>query len=119
MNKHIIEKNIVKARNSIQKVFAEEPVKKNMRSKMSSFGASVLMSGPLSAIAYFYKNEKKVVELIAIMYDEESPESLIKRFENTPPDTQDLIAKSISLKLALNMFIIPDEEKESAQDSDT
>ena len=113
MNKYIIEKNIGKAHDAIKSVYGFQQISSSMRSKMAAFGAAVLMSGPRSAFAYFNKNEKKLVELIAKMYDKNSADELIQLFESSSPDVNELIAKSVSLKLALNMFIDPEEDKES------
>lgn len=111
MYKYIVENNILKARDAIKTVYGPEQVAGSMRNKMASFGAAVLMSGPLSAFAYYYKNEKRLVELIARMYDKSSAEELIQLFESSSPDVNGLIAKSLSLKLALNMFIDPEEDE--------
>ena len=60
MDRYSVEKNIGKAIDSIEAVFGTDKVDKSMRSKMSAFGAAVLMGGPLSAFAYYEKNEKKI-----------------------------------------------------------
>lgn len=105
MNRYEVENNIGKARASIQEVYGTNKVEKTMRSKMSAFGAAVLMGGPLSALTYYQKNEANVVTLLAKMYGKKNGLELVQMFEKESPDIEELLAKSVSLKLALNLFI--------------
>ena len=57
MDRYAVEKNIGKAIDSIEAVFGTDNVDKSMRSKMSAFGAAVLME-PLSAFAYYGRMKK-------------------------------------------------------------
>lgn len=105
MDRYAVEKNIGKAIDSIEAVFGTDKVDKSMRSKMSAFGAAVLMGGPLSAFAYYEKNEKKIPEMLAKMYGCGDVKELIRLFETGSADIEELLARSVSLKLALNLFI--------------
>lgn len=130
MNKYEVEKHMGPAREAISKVFKEDKIDKMMRSKMSAFGAMVLMSGVTPAIAYYSDNEPEIIELLEEMYINNDPKannqkengSTNKKIEffdrivkdmqtNGVPDdkkkqeiTEQIINYSISLKMAFNLF---------------
>lgn len=130
MDKYEVEKNMGAAKEAISKVFKDDKIDKTMRSKMSAFGAMVLMSGVTPAIAYYSENQPKVVELLAEMYlgncqddkkeqvkkeqvkKEEFFKKIIEKMKvNEKQDdkkkqevTEQIINYSISLKLAFNLF---------------
>ena len=108
MNKRNVEEHMDKAVAAIKQVFPNGDVDRSMRSKMSAFGAAVMMSGKGSALAYYLKNEEKIIEMIYKTYPEEETEkkkandmfSILERKQ-----TDDLLERSVALKLALNLFI--------------
>lgn len=111
MNRNLIEKNIGKARDVLKNKFHDGEAKKKLRSKMSAFGAVVLMSGPLPAIAYYMENEKQIVELLAAMYDNTSADKLFDKIRtdlqrNRTATVETLLAYSVSLKMAFNLLTL-------------
>lgn len=110
MDKHLVEKYIGKAQDVLQKAFPEGKAEKMMRSKMSAFGAVVRMNGPLPAIAYYEDNEPKIVSLLAGMYDT-TEDKLFRTVrealkKNRTSAVETLLAYSVSLKMALNLFTL-------------
>ena len=87
MDKYVVEQNMPKAQAAIKKVFGENPAIDNTyRSAMSGFGSAVLMSGLLPAIAYYQKNNPKVVDLLVAMYDDvKDGEGLFNKFKGDKP----------------------------------
>lgn len=117
MNKRIVEENMGKAAEAIEKVFAlqeqeEKVIDKTYRSKMSAFGAAVMMSGILPAIAYYQKNEVKIIELLKCMIPtvEGSLFDYIKNQEDRNAITETILNYSISLKLAMNLYIVEKDD---------
>ncbi|MCR5347729.1 MAG: hypothetical protein K6E38_08120 [Fretibacterium sp.] len=124
MNRYEIERNMKNARDAISKVFQKDgsgPVDKMMRSKISAFGAMVLMSGVVPALCYYRDNEEKIVDLVAAMYDNREP-GIANNFVKVITDrmdqqgqretlTENIINDSVSLKLAFNLFDLQDMKK--------
>ena len=84
------------------------------RSKMSAFGAVVIMSGLLPALAYYQKKEKTIIKLLEYMYkkynelDDTKEISIFKKAkaEENKDNLKELILNfSISLKLVMNLYI--------------
>ena len=111
MNRYLIEKNIGKARDVLKNEFNNGKAKKMLRSKMSAFGAVVLMSGPLPAIAYYADNEPMIVKLLAAMYENTSADTLFTKIRtdlqrNRMATVETLLAYSVSLKMAFNLLTL-------------
>ena len=51
------------------------------------------------------QGEKKIPEMLAKMYGCGDVKELIRLFETGSADIEELLARSVSLKLALNLFI--------------
>lgn len=112
MDKRKVEAYMPLADSAIKKVFGDTKVDKTYRSKMSAFGATVIMSGLLPALAHYTKNENKVVELLEKMYNENKDESVTlfdiakgMSLEDLNDLKELIINYSISLKLVLNLYI--------------
>ena len=110
MNRRLMEDNIGKAREVLKKAFPKDTADKMLRSKMSAFGAVVLMSGPLPAIAYYAANEEKIIELLAAMYGTTEKELFDKvradLGRNRIAAVEKLLAYSVSLKMAFNLLAL-------------
>lgn len=117
MDKYLVEKWIGPAKDVIaDKYQGQDSIDKMMRSKMSAFGAAILMSGVLPAIAFFQKNEPDVVTLVESLYGKEHPGETGELFDivrsridaqgsrNEKEITEDILTISVSLKLAFNLF---------------
>lgn len=118
MNKKVIDNEIEIAYNAISNRIANEKgqVQKTFRGQITSFGASIIMGSPLSAIAFFSDNEKSSVNrslLLLAIYD------ILKEQKKIIPDEKNLfeyakahgkegkeeiINAAIALKLAMNLF---------------
>ncbi len=72
-----------------------------LRGKMSAFGAAVMMSGVKPAVAYFSKNQPEIIKLLEKMNNDHS-------FDEK--DKEKLMEMSVSLKLAMNLYIKPQGE---------
>ena len=79
MDKRSVEKYMPLADDAIKAVLGGKDLEKTYRSKLSAFGAAVIMSGLLPAVAYYEKKEDTLKE--------------------------DIIHYSISLKLVMNLYI--------------
>lgn len=127
MDKYEVEKNMEAAYQAINDTFSGKTVDKMMRSKMSAFGAMVVMSGVIPALAYYKQNEPKIIELLWRMYKDESEKNPNDKLENFPMQiaknmkvdnkidskkkqeiTEKIINEAISLKLAFNLFTLKD-----------
>ncbi len=114
MNRYEIEKNMGVAQEVIRGKFGDKPIDKMMRSKISAFGAMVMMSGVMPAIAFYMYNQKEIVDLIAEMYDKREPgiksvffKTITQRAEQEGQRdlvVENILNDSISLKLAFNLF---------------
>ena len=112
MDKRVVESYMPMADEAIKNVLGNEKIDKTYRSKLSAFGAAVIMSGLLPALAYYQKNEKKVIELLEDMYkqlpDKELNEGGLFELakKKKEEDLKELIINfSISLKLVMNLYI--------------
>lgn len=112
MDKRAVERYMPMADEAIRSVFGKEKIDKTYRSKLSAFGAAVIMSGLLPAMAYYKKNEVKLIELLENMYEKNTGSKLGNGglFElaknKEEEDLKELIINfSISLKLVLNLYI--------------
>ena len=70
MDKREVERYMPLADEAISKVLNGKEIDKTFRSKLSAFGATVIMSGLVPAIVYYVKEEQTmvVVNLLAYMY---------------------------------------------------
>ena len=113
MNRYLVEKHIGDAYDVLKAKYQNGNVDKTLRSKMSAFGAVVLMSGPLPAIAYYADNEKQIVELLEKMYGNTSADGLFAKVRddlrrNRTAAVETLLAYSVSLKMAFNLLALDD-----------
>ena len=116
MDRRAVERYMPLADEAIQSMFGNTKVDKTYRSKLSAFGAAVIMSGLLPTIAYYSKNEDKIIKLLEYMYNNssetkgEKKDSLfdyVKTLEGKELSNikEKIINYSISLKLVLNLYI--------------
>ncbi len=124
MNKSYLENNIGRAREVIENCPGIDKTDKQLRSKMAAFGATVISSGILSALAYYHENARDIERLIAKMYCGDYENDLFQTvYEeiqlNMDQDgrivTKDLRKKiemtermlndSVCLKMAFNFFV--------------
>lgn len=112
MDKRAVERYMPMADDAIITVFGNVKIDKTYRSKLSAFGAAVMMSGLLPALAYYKKNEGKVIELLEYMYEKKAGKKLDNgglfklAKETKEEDLKELIINfSISLKLVMNLYI--------------
>lgn len=122
MDKRAVENFMPLADDAIRKTFKDKDgkivVDSTYRSKMSAFGAAVIMSGLLPALAYYQKNEDKIIKLLEYMYkeydkkynelDDTKENSIfeIAKDEKNKDNLKELILNfSISLKLVMNLYI--------------
>lgn len=109
MDKRAVESYMSLADKAINEVFPDGKIDSTYRSKMSAFGATVIMSGLLPAVAYYKKNEEKVIKLLEYMYKEYMNLEKVNLFEtakNKDDEFKELVINfSISLKLVMNLYI--------------
>lgn len=112
MDKRAVERYMPMADEAIKTVFGNEKIDKTYRSKLSAFGAAVIMSGLLPALAYYKKNEEKVIKLLENMYEKKSGTKLgsdglfgLAKNEKDEDLKELIINFSISLKLVMNLYI--------------
>ncbi len=121
MNRYEIEQNMGNAREVIKKQFGGNSVDKMMRSKISAFGAMVLMSGVRPTICFYMDNEPAIVDLVAAMYEYREPgikghffNAITKKIEQEGKRdlvTENILNDSVSLKLAFNLFELKEMPK--------
>lgn len=136
MNRYDIENNMENARDAIKNKFWEKdpktgelrskPINKMMRSKISAFGAMVLMSGVQPAICFFNddtdETKKAIVDLVAAMYNKREPgikdhffDKITKKIEVEKQREivqENILNDSVSLKLAFNLFELKEMPKQ-------
>ena len=139
MNKRYLENNIGRAREAIEKCPGIDKTDKQLRSKMAAFGAAVISSGILSAIAYYHENEPAVERLLAKMYCDDYEKDLFQAiYDETrlgvasgDPDgrivtwnlrkneevTERILNDSVCLKMAFNFFVR--DKKDENKDKNT
>lgn len=124
MNKRYLENNIGRAREAIENCPGIDKTDKQLRSKTAAFGAAVISSGILSAIAYYHENERAVEKLLAKMYCGDYEEDLFKvvyqaigmgtdqngrittaNLEKKTEITERILNDSVCLKMAFNFFV--------------
>lgn len=114
MNRYRVEELIGDARTVIAEQYKDQAViDKMMRSKMSAFGAAVVMSGALPAIAFYKDNEPTIVTLLEKLYKKcykdasgdifEIMDKQVREHRETEA-TEELLAMAVSLKMAFNLF---------------
>ena len=116
MNKRNVENNMEKACEAINAVRNKDCIDKSLRGKMSAFGAAVMMSGVKPAVAYFAKNEPKVINMLYCVYDNNGANKGIEAQTKClcKQEKEDILEKAVSLKLAMNMFIDDGNEEGSS-----
>lgn len=127
MNKKRVNDWIVTAKDAIDKCGISESgkVKKGFRSQIASFGAAVVMGSLKAAVAFFVEQGQAEVDrsklIVAMYYIISNGETLspVQIFEyicaqNDDAKTkEEFIDASIALKLALNLFELVDDKKDS------
>ena len=114
MNRYQVDEIIGEARDVIADHYrGQDSIDKMMRSKMSAFGAAVIMSGILPAIAFYMENEKDIVDMLETLYKKihttasgnifDIMDKQIREHRENEA-TEDLLAMSVSLKMAFNLF---------------
>ena len=119
MERFQIEGFIGDARKVLEKSCKKGELDKTLRSKMSGFGAAVIMGGILPAIAYYSKNEKDVLLLLEQLYTRVHPEehiegdlfSIAQNHKNPNEISEELLAMSVSLKMAMNTFRLVEKKE--------
>ncbi len=83
-----------------------------IQDKLSAFGATVIMSGRGSALAYYEKKDVKVKKLLEKMYENDTDKKSeidglfeFDKKENEEELKELIINYAISLKLVLNLYI--------------
>jgi len=121
MNKNFVETNIGRAKAAIEEMPGllddKKQLDKTLRSKMAAFGAAIYMSGLLTAIAYYSKNEPTVIKLLAKLYrgDENANLFDIVSKEGHINDAREkILGYAVCLKLAMNLFKL--KESNDAKD---
>ncbi len=129
MDRYRIEDNMHKAYEAVKEVrksCSKLDLSRTLRGKLSAFGATVMMSGLLPAIAYFVENEPGVVLLLMKMDGKQLPEEMkeddapkvAKEFFNQLLDepgaksrdfAERFMEYGVSLKLVLNLYIKPEK----------
>ena len=114
MNRYRIEELIGDAQAVIAEQYkGQDTIDKMMRSKMSAFGAAVIMSGVLPAIAFYRENEPVIVTMLETLYKKVHKNALGEIFAIMDKEirehreseaTEELLAMSVSLKMAFNLF---------------
>lgn len=114
MNRYRIEELIGDARKVIAEQYKDQDsIDMMMRSKMSAFGAAVIMSGVLPAIAFYRDNQKEIVIMLEKLYKKVHKNASGDIFDimdqqirehREAEATEELLAMSVSLKMALNLF---------------
>ena len=124
MNKRYLENNIGRAREAIENCPGIDKTDKQLRSKMAAFGATVISSGLLSAIAYYHENARDIERLIAKMYYGDYEKDLFKTvydeirlatdqhgrivtkdLRKKEEMTERMLNDSVCLKMAFNFFV--------------
>lgn len=115
MNKYEVEEKLPSAVDIIER--KKSQIDSSTRSKLSAFGATIVMSGLLPALAAYSKDENKiVVTLIEKMIGEHEGKlfgkvkALYKDKEKEKEIEDDIINSVIALKLALDAFDFDTEE---------
>lgn len=118
MNKKFVEKNIERAKAAIEELPGlldeKKRIDKTLRSKMAAFGAAVYMSGLLPAIAYYSKNEKTIIKLLAKMYLGDGEADLFNVVSKENDAREKILGYAVCLKLAMNLFEL--KESNDAKD---
>lgn len=136
MNKRYLESNIGRAREVIEKCPGIDKTDKQLRSKMAAFGATVISSGILSAIAYYHENERAVERLLAKMYCDDYEKDLfqaiyqeirlgtdqedrivMRNMKKKEEVTERILNDSVCLKMAFNFFVR--DKKDENRDKET
>ena len=131
MNRKYLENNIGRAREAIENCPGIDKTDKQLRSKTAAFGAAVISSGLLSAVAYYHENERAVEKLLSKMYCGDYEEDLfmaVYRAVGLHTDrsgritsgdlrkkaeiTERILNDSVCLKMAFNFFV-KDKKDES------
>lgn len=124
MNKRYLENNIGRAREAIENCPGIDKTDKQLRSKMAAFGATVISSGLLSAIAYYHENARDIERLIAKMYcgdyerdlfrtvcdeirldTDQCGRIITKNLRKKEEMTERMLNDSVCLKMAFNFFV--------------
>jgi hypothetical protein len=124
MNKRYLENNIGKAREAIENCPGIDKTDKQLRSKMAAFGATVISSGILAAIAYYHENARDIERLLAKMYCGDYEKDLFKAVYDKVKLSEDqdgritteylrkkeeiterILNDSVCLKMAFNFFV--------------
>ncbi len=125
MDRYRIEKMIGPAADALKEQYPDGKLEKTIRSKFSAFGAAVLMSGLLPAMAYYRKNQPEIIDLLEKVYSaEHHKNSKGKLFDIVRSEidakrrgvvTAEILDMSVSLKMACNLFELTDFTKEGAE----
>lgn len=126
MNKKRVNDWIVTAKDAIDKCGISESgkVKKGFRSQIASFGAAVVMGSLKAAVAFFVEQGQAEVDrskLISAMYyiifkEIKTPVEVFQYIVGQSDEVktkEEFIDASIALKLALNLFELVDDKKDS------
>lgn len=113
MDRNHVEKMMGPAADALMKKYPTEKLDRTIRSKFSAFGATVIMSGLLPAIAFYQKNEPDTIALITELYRLENndfEDNIFDTSYNAIKDgrrndvTETILDIAVSLKLACNLF---------------
>ncbi len=124
MNKRYLENNIGRAREAIENCPDIDKTDKQLRSKTAAFGAAVISSGILSAIAYYHENEPSIEKLLAKMYSndynadlfqevyreiklglDQDGKIITRNVKRKSEITERILNDSVCLKMAFNFFV--------------
>ncbi len=113
MNKNDVEKYLADADTIVKEVLKPEQNDiSEYRNKMSSFSTMVVMNGLLPALAFYRKNDDKVVELFARKENKSKKDyyDYLLNLKREGKDaelaviTDDVLSFATSLKLILNLY---------------
>jgi len=127
MNRYRVEELIGDARAVIDEQYkGQDTIDKMMRSKMSAFGAAVIMSGVLPAIAFYRENEPVIVTMLEKLYKKVHKNVSGEIFaimekeireQRDSEATEELLAMSVSLKMAFNLFKLVQKKPGGGRDN--
>lgn len=119
MDQYRVEDMLGDASDILRETFPEGRIDKMKRSKMSAFGAAVLMGGPLPAISYYALNEPDIIKLLDALYHKrhENINGNVRLFDIVKDQirqnhkdiiTEELLDMSVSFKMAFNLYELVD-----------
>lgn len=116
MNKRKVENYMSKAIEILRQKFKDKPIPREFRGYISQFGASIIQSGLMPAVAFFQNSNSEskkerpfIIKAIFKMIDEEKSNKgslleYIDKYEDKEYIKEDILNAAIALKLVLKSF---------------